>query len=158
MTGQRCCPALGVRPLCCTEQSMVLSPTLSFITLELILHATLNQCLMCSPSFGLAVRSLLFNIDYTELGRWSTLCRVQQTQHSDAKLEPSCYVSIKQVHDARHPRCFLCVLLLFKSDSDGPLGHFLGSVLINTGCIMVLNLCERMALQLGITSDTMACR
>lgn len=44
----------------------------------------------------------------------------------------------------------IVILLLFKVTVDGPLGHFFGSVLIDTGCIVVLNLCEHMALQLGI--------
>ena len=157
MTGQRCCPALGVHPLCCTEQPMVLSPTLSIITLELILHATLNQCLLCSPSLGLAVRSLLSTLTIRSLadGPPSAVCSKHSILMPNLSLP---VLSIKQVHDARHTRCFLLFFLLFKVTVDGPLGHFFASVLINTGCFVVLNLCEHMALQLGITSDTMDCQ
>ena len=37
---------------------------------------------------------------------------------------------------------------------NGPLGHFCGDLLIDTGCTMELNLSEHKAFQLGITAAT----
>lgn len=37
---------------------------------------------------------------------------------------------------------------------NGPLGHFCGNLLIDTGCTMELNLSEHKAFQLGITAET----